>query len=204
MERVGCLDCYLRTLLACLTRFSITPSKTSLSPRALSFLVNQYSRTSLALIVSSSSLRKWARNSLSPKLESAASVVAQSILVGPKSSSGGGGGPFRFRFDLCDDDWSMEAEDVLSCLSLTLEPFRRPSDGELESLRKFVEGRMSFFCFEAGSISSKSTGTPKETKKSRRMRERTQSEGCEGGGATSWDHRERLRSVGKIEYFSPT
>lgn len=63
---------------------------------------------------------------------------------------------------------------------------------------------MSFFCFEAGSISSRSTGTPNETKNSRRIRERTQFGGCKGGGATSCDHKERLRSVRKIEYFSET
>lgn len=61
---------------------------------------------------------------------------------------------------------------------------------------------MSFFCFEAGRISSRSTGTPNETKNSRRIRERTQFGGCKGGGATSCDHRERLRSVRKIEYLS--
>lgn len=80
----------------------------------------------------------------------------------------------------------------------------RPSEGEVELLRKPVDGRMSFFCLEAGSISSRSTGTPSETKKSRRMRERTQLGGCKGGGATSCDHRERLRSVRKIEGFSST
>lgn len=122
----------------------------------------------------------------------------------PKSGSGGGGGPFRFRPCLCVDPWSSDAEDALSCLSLTREPWRRPSDGEVESLRKLVEGRTSFFCLEAGSISSRSTGTPRETKKSRRMRERTQLGGCKSGGATSCDHSERLRSVRKMEGFSST
>ena len=61
---------------------------------------------------------------------------------------------------------------------------------------------MSFFCFEAGRISSRSTGTPSETKNSRRMRERTQFGGCRGGGATSCDHSDRLRSVRKIGWFS--
>ena len=143
-----------------------------------------------------------ARNSSSRKLESAASVVVQSIFVVPKSSSGGGGGPFLLRLDLCAVPWSSEAEDALSCLNLPRELFRRPSDGEWESRCKPVEGRMSFFCFDAGSISSRSTGTPNETKNSRRIRERTQFGGCKGGGATSCDHRERLRSVRKIEYFS--
>lgn len=57
---------------------------------------------------------------------------------------------------------------------------------------------MSFFCFDAGRISSRSTGTPRETRKSRRMRDLTQFCGWSGGGATSWDHRERDRSLLKI------
>lgn len=35
-------------------------------------------------------------------------------------------------------------------------------------------GRTSFFCFEAGRISSRSTGTPSETRKRRRIRDLTQ------------------------------
>ncbi len=54
---------------------------------------------------------------------------------------------------------------------------------------------MSFFCLEAGRISSRSTGTPRETRKRRRIRERIQFGGCRGGGATSWDQREALRGV---------
>jgi len=61
-----------------------------------------------------------------------------------------------------------------------------------------MDGRTSFFCLEAGRISSKSTGTPSETKKRRRMRDLTQFWGCRGGGATSWDHRESDRSVLKM------
>lgn len=57
---------------------------------------------------------------------------------------------------------------------------------------------MSFFCFDAGKISSKSTGTPSDTRKSRRMRDLTQFCGCRGGGATSWDQSDRERSVPKI------
>jgi hypothetical protein len=61
------------------------------------------------------------------------------------------------------------------------------------------EGSTSFFCFEAGRISSRSTGTPRETRKSRRVRERIQSGGARGGGATSWDQRDAERGVEKIE-----
>lgn len=121
-----------------------------------------------------------------------------------RSNSGGGGGPFRFRLGLDVDDWSRDVEDVFSCLSLIRDPFLRPSDGEFESPRSFDEGRISFFCLEAGRISSKSTGTPKETKNRRRIRERIQFGGCKGGGATSCDHRDRLRSVRNIEGFSGT
>lgn len=51
--------------------------------------------------------------------------------------------------------------------------------------RALVEGRTSFFCLEAGRISSRSTGTPRDTRKRRRMRERFQSGGWSGGEATS-------------------
>lgn len=61
------------------------------------------------------------------------------------------------------------------------------------------EGRTSFFCLEAGRISSRSTGTPRETRNRRRVRERIQSGGARGGGATSCDHRDAERSVVKTE-----
>ena len=68
-----------------------------------------------------------------------------------------------------------------------------------EVLSRFMEGRTSFFCLEAGRISSRSTGTPRETRKRRRMRDLIQFGGWRGGGATSWDQRERERSVVKME-----
>lgn len=61
-----------------------------------------------------------------------------------------------------------------------------------------IDGRTSFFCFDAGRISSKSTGTPRETRNRRRMRDLTQFCGCSGGGATSCDQREMERSVWKM------
>lgn len=67
-----------------------------------------------------------------------------------------------------------------------------------------IDGRISFFCFEAGRISSRSTGTPSDTRKSRRMRDLTQFCGWRGGGATSWDQRESERSVLKIAEESGT
>lgn len=46
--------------------------------------------------------------------------------------------------------------------------------GEFEAGFRFVEGRMSFFCLEAGRISSRSTGTPRDTRKRRLILERIQ------------------------------
>lgn len=68
---------------------------------------------------------------------------------------------------------------------------------EEEGLR-CKEGKMSFFCLDAGRISSRSTGTPRETRKRRRIRERIQSGGWRGGGAASCDQREALRGVRKM------
>ncbi len=69
---------------------------------------------------------------------------------------------------------------------------------EPEEVVRRREGRTSFFCLEAGRISSRSTGTPRETRKRRRMRERIQSGGWSGGGATSCDQREAERGVRKM------
>ena len=74
---------------------------------------------------------------------------------------------------------------------------------EVEEPRRSSEGRTSFFCLEAGRISSRSTGTPKETRKRRRMRERIQSGGWSGGGATSWDQREAERGCWKMGSLTP-
>ena len=67
--------------------------------------------------------------------------------------------------------------------------------GEPEGGFKFMEGRISFFCLDAGRISSRSTGTPSETRNRRRIRERIQFGGWRGGGATSWDQSEALLGV---------
>lgn len=126
------------------------------------------------------------------------------------SSSGGGGGPLRFRsgggcLD-ADDDESTDVEEAFSRLTRPSAPVLRccPSaEGRgVSAPGMWIEGRMSFFCFEAGRISSKSTGTPSETRKRRRMRERTQSGGWSGGGATSCVHKEWLRSERNIERVS--
>lgn len=109
-----------------------------------------------------------------------------------------------------------ESTDVLEALfplALTRERDRGvplpPFPPSLDIRREPVEltlckrdGRTSFFCLEAGRISSRSTGTPSETRNRRRIRERIQSGGCSGGGATSWDQRDALRGVRKMGLVS--
>lgn len=82
--------------------------------------------------------------------------------------------------------------------------FRRDTDRESVDVRgeladRCSEGRTSFFCFDLGRISSRSTGTPRETRKSRRVLERIQSGGDSGGGATSCDHSDAERGLMKTE-----
>lgn len=72
--------------------------------------------------------------------------------------------------------------------------------GEPEGGLRFMDGRMSFFCLDAGRISSRSTGTPSETRNRRRILDRIQFGGCNGGGATSCDQREALRGVRNMEF----
>lgn len=119
---------------------------------------------------------------------SAASVVAQSRRTAVRSSSGGGGGPRRRE----EEDFCLDAdvEDPLLLWGSSFLPGllsgREGSDGfDDADPSGLMDGRMSFFCFEAGRISSRSTGTPRETRKSRRIRDLTQFGGCSGGGATS-------------------
>jgi hypothetical protein len=67
----------------------------------------------------------------------------------------------------------MEVVDAFAsdCLRRAAEPFRGSFECE-ES--EGVNGSTSFFCFEAGRISSRSTGTPRETRNNRLIRERVQ------------------------------
>lgn len=92
---------------------------------------------------------------------------------------------------------SRDVEEVFPSPCLRRDIERRSEDVRAESADglRWMEGRMSFFCLDAGRISSRSTGTPRETRKSRRMRERIQLGGWRGGGATNWDQREALRGV---------
>lgn len=184
---------YFLTLLACLTKFSITPSNASFSLTPSSLLFNQYSSTSLALPVISSSLATCTLNSPSSIPSSAASVVEHRILVSEISRSGGGAGPLRRALrDLVPGDDVRPpplSSEVRERLVLLGSCFKRSTVERGESLRRSpgVLGRMSFFCLLAGRISSRSTGTPKETRKRRRMRERSQLGGWRGGGAESWE-----------------
>jgi len=128
---------------------------------------------------------------------SASSVIVHNCLAQTKSSVGAGGAPFRRRESErleCPCE-SRDVEEEFSC-------FSREMERESVEVRgwRFMEGRISFFCFEAGRISSRSTGTPRETRKSRRMRERIQFGGWRGGGATSWDQSEAERGVRKMGF----
>lgn len=94
-----------------------------------------------------------------------------------------------------------ESTDVVDAAARTRETLLESPDwNEPLDVDRWREGRTSFFCLEAGRISSRSTGTPRETRKSRRMRERIQSGGWSGGGATSWDQREADRGVRKTGF----
>ena len=129
-------------------------------------------------------------------------------LAAARSISGGGGGPFRLLeaglvFEAVESTDVEELLVVCDLLSFSIEPRGREASEEA-ALSTFMEGSMSFFCFEAGRISSRSTGTPSETRKRRRMRDFIQLGGCRGGGATSWDQRLRERSFGKTECESGT
>ena len=184
---------YFRTFLACLTKFSITPSNVSRSPIFSSVRFCQYSSTSLAVASNSSSFFTCALSSSSVMPSSASSVVVHVCLAAIISSSGCGGGPFlRLGFPCV----STDVDELLPspCRSRETERDSLEFRGDAEA-GTLSEGSTSFFCFEAGRISSRSTGTPRETRKRRRVRDRIQSGGANGGGATSCDQREAERGV---------
>ena len=112
-----------------------------------------------------------------------------------RSKSGGGGGPLAgIRFER-DFGLDFESRDVLESLA-SEESFRRSSvvDGRGEAEGRLMFGRTNLFCLLGGRISSKSTGTPSETRNKRRIRDRVQLGGCIGGGETSCCHSESDRS----------
>lgn len=224
---------YFLTFRACFTRFSITPSKASLSPIFSSVRFCQYSSTSFAVSCIASTLPTCALSSSSVIPSSASSVVVHTCSAATRSNAGSAGGPFRLLDALpapapasvpppgpaaaaapaaavpaaAAVDLPCESTDVLDAFvpsRRSRESERRAPSADDEDTRREPdelagrsEGRTSFFCLEAGRISSRSTGTPSETRKSRRMRDRIQSGGWSGGGATSCDQREALRGVRK-------
>lgn len=129
----------------------------------------------------------------------AASVVRQSLRTAERSRCGGGVGSRR-REVRWRPDVEVDGLFVWSCEVLSLRAWlgERATGLTVVEPSGLMDGRMSFFCFEAGRISSRSTGTPRETRKRRLIRDLTQFCGCSGGGATSWDQRERERSVLKM------
>jgi len=62
---------------------------------------------------------------------------------------------------------------------------------------RLMLGRTRRFCLEGGRISSRSTGTPRETRNNRRIRLRVQFGGAIGGGWRSCCQSERDRSERK-------
>ncbi len=117
-------------------------------------------------------------------------MVEDSIVIAGRLSSGGGAGPRRRRLVLAFEGEEVRppvlSRELRERLLVLPSRFSRSTVERGESLRKpVVLGRMSFFCLLAGRISSRSTGTPRETRKRRRMRERSQLGGWRGGGAES-------------------
>lgn len=191
---------YFRTLRACFTRFSITPSNASLSPIFSSVFFFQYSCAILASPSSSSSLETCALSSSSVIPSKASSVVLHKSLALTRSSFGSGTAPFlglgeASRFDLP----STDVEEALPS------PWRKfDADRESEDVRgdveeRFSEGSTSLCCFDAGKISSRSTGTPSDTRNNLLVRDRIQSGGANGGGATSCDQSDADRGVKNID-----
>lgn len=93
------------------------------------------------------------------------------------------------RFDVEGFPWESTDVDEAFCPLC----FKRATDLESVEVRgdadelgwRDSDGSTSFFCLEAGRISSRSTGTPRETRNNLRIRDRIQSGGDRGGGATS-------------------
>lgn len=203
------LNTYLMvlTLCACLTKFSITPSKASFSFRNPSRLLSQYSSTWLVFSVKLSNSFTCACNSSSVNPAIFSGVVAQSLFTCCKSRLGGGGGPGfidagRGRPRGLGVPVGVEADaslviDVVLSLTADERSLESGSLGWGESspvmlVREgfVISGSMSFFCFEGGRISSRSTGTPRLMRKRRRIRDWVQFGGCKGGGVMSCFHSE--------------
>jgi hypothetical protein len=111
----------------------------------------------------------------------AASVMPHTCLAQTRSSCGILGSFLPPLLRESERGFPLESTDVEE--ALFSEAFRREMEVELrgelaeEEVWRCMDGRISFFCVDFGRISSKSTGTPRETRKARRMRERIQSGG---------------------------
>jgi len=201
---------YFLTLLACLTRFSITPSKASFSFRSPSLCLSQYSNSSEVFSVKSCSSLTCFLSSSSVNPSNFSSVVAQRRFTAIKSNSGAGGGPFGRldRRSLVVPDCVLSTEPVESFASCAFNRATEPSvlsDSEFrDEGSRLISGRTSFFCFDGGSISSRSTGTPRLTRNRRRIRDWVQLGGWRGGGVINCFQSERDLSEGKIGEESGT
>jgi len=129
-------------------------------------------------------------------------VVEHSSPAALRSKSGGGGGPFIV-CRLLDLEEGFGAPVLLSSEvveSFACASFRRSMAVLGRGVPSSpIEGRTRRFCLLGGRISSRSTGTPRETRNSLRIRERVQFGGCMGGGDTSCCQSERERSERKGE-----
>ena len=145
------------------------------------------------------------------KPSSLRSVVAHNLFTAARSNSGGGGGPFGFLgregrdegafvpdCDCVDSREAVESFIPAWAFRRARLPIPGLSDSDFRDCSRLMSGRTSFFCFEGGRISSRSTGTPRLTRKRRRIRDWVQLGGWRGGGVISCFQRERERSEGKI------
>lgn len=119
------------------------------------------------------------------------------------SKSGGGAGALRpvpVRLGLGGLAAPLESTDVVDEL-IPAWSFSRSKAVDARGVPegKLMLGNTSRFCFDGGRISSRSTGTPRDTRNSRRIRDRVQLGGCIGGGETSCCHSESERSDRKGE-----
>jgi len=185
------------------TKFSITPSNASFSLTPSSFRSNQYSSTTLAVRFNPSNVSACTLSSASVNPINASTVVPHSSAAALRSKSGGGGGPLVVWRFLGEGRGTPVLQSSVVELSLSASwSFSRSIafDARGEPLgARLMLGKTRRFCFEGGKISSRSTGTPRETRKRRRMRLRVQLGGCMGGGETSCCQRERERSERKGE-----
>lgn len=171
------------------TRFSITPSRASFSFKLSSFLTSQYSNTELAFVFRDRSVLTCSFSSASSYRSKTSSVVVHISTAPSISNSGAGGGPFGMVLVLRGFGAPVfESIDVVDSLGMSLN--LSMTELALGEDARFMFGSTSLFCFDGGNISSRSTGTPRDTRKSLRIRLLVQFGGCMGGGETSCCHNE--------------